>query len=497
VPFLLLVWFFFALLPGLVTLPFEAPNTLRAIGSLPVAYLFAGVGIAAVGSALAPLVPRYGGLVLGVPLLAGLGAIAYDNYHTYFDLQRESSEVWAAFNPVQTTIAYRILDLPSRDYDVQLAPFLAPYPVITFLVPDGPRIETFDPARYPPASLQGDGALMFLDSGQEPFLSRIEAFYPQQGYSKLDFGQGSGQPLIYTVELDGEDIARSQGLQARFTPLDASSQAVEEVRTRVSTVDLSWGDEGALAPPFAVEWTGILYVPEYGDYGLVLEGSQQAQLYLDGDLALDGPGEVALPLALGNHAIQVREEVQEIGGRTRLSWKPPEGPASVIGSQYLYSGVESRGLLGSYFPPKYPEALGAFQQIDPLVFFFFHRRPFSGEFGIRWEGELEIDVDGFYGFKLDSSGPAIMSIDGEMLIDNPGIPAGSSLRHASQRGSRWLAAGLHPIEITFRHRYGSPQIYLHWSPPYASPGPLPWDRLHPASPRTLESTEEPAKLLAD
>ena len=105
VPFLLLVWFFFALLPGLITLPFEAPNTLRAIGSIPVAYLFAGVGIAAVGKALAPLAPRYAAVVLGVPLAMSLGAIAYDNFHTYFHLQRSSFEVWAAFNPEQTAIA--------------------------------------------------------------------------------------------------------------------------------------------------------------------------------------------------------------------------------------------------------------------------------------------------------------------------------------------------------------------------------------------------------
>ncbi|MBI2856313.1 MAG: glycosyltransferase family 39 protein [Chloroflexi bacterium] len=481
VPFLLLVWFFMALLPGLVTLPFEAPNTLRAIGTLPVAYLFAGVGIAALGIALAPLLRGYAPLALGVPLVAGMGVIAYDGFNTYFHLQRHSFDVWAAFNPVQTTIAYRILELPSRNYDVQLAQFLAPYPVITFLVPDGPRIETFNPAKHPPASTHGDGALLFLDSGQEPFLSRIEAFYPQQSYSRVDFGQGPRQPLIYTVELDGEDIDGSQGLTARFTPMGTSAQAPYDAQ--VPWVYLDWGEESAPTPPYSVEWRGTLYVPKFESYKLILEGSPEAQLYLDGSPALEAPGEVLLPLALGSHTLLVKEEVAETSGRTRLLWEPPQGQASVIGPENLYIQGQAHGLLGSYFPPGFPSASGAFQQIDPMVFYFFHHRPFSGEFSIQWDGMLEIRREGVYRFQLDSSGPATMSIDGGLLIENLGISAGSLARHETSRGEAILSPGLHPIRLTFQHRYGSPQIYLHWSPPYESLGPLPWDRLYPASPR--------------
>ena len=482
VPFLLLVWFIFALLPGLVTLPFEAPNTLRAIGSLPVAYLFAGVGIAAMWKALAPLVPRYAGVVLGVPLVVGVGVIAFDNFHTYFHLQRSSFNVWASFNPVQTAIAYRLLELPPGDYDVQIAPSLAPSPVITFLAPDVPRIEIFDPAKHPPASASGDGALMFLSRNQEPYLGLIEEFYPQGSYSKMDFGQGPRQPLIYTVEVDGADIAMRQGLQLRLTSQYVSPQSVEVLK--VPRVNLSWEDEIA---PFFAEWTGILHVPEYGAYRLVLEGSPRAELYLDGTLVLEGSGDVQLPLATGNHAIVVKEEAQENRGRTRLSWEPPEGQPLVIGPQNLYSGVEAHGLLGSYFPPDYPASSGAFQQIDPMIFFFFHRRPFSGGFSIQWEGRLRIDGEAPYSFKLDSSGPATLSIDGKMVIENPGIPAESSAPHESRMGEMGLREGLHPIRITFQHKNGSPQIYLNWSSTYVGTGPIPWSNLFPASPKPLNS----------
>ena len=484
VPFLLLVWFFLALLPGLVTLPFEAPNTLRAIGSLPVAYLFAGVSVAALWKALAPLVSKYAVLLLSVPLMVGLGAIAYDNFHTYFHLQRHSFDVWASFDPIQTAIAYRLLELPSSYYDVQLAHFLAPYPAITFLVPDGPRIETFNPAKHPPASAQGKGALMFLDRDQEQYLSLIKEFYPQGDFSRMDFERGPRQPLIYVVELDGADIARTRGLDLRLAPHDTSAQNVEDVR--VPQVDLSWGDEGVPIPPFAAEWTGVLHIDEYGIYRLVLEGSPGVQLYLDGSTTLDGPGNVRLPLATGNHSIVVTDDVLETAGRTRLSWEPPGGRLSVIGPQNLYGGVESHGLLGSYFPPGYPAASGAFQQIDPMIALSFRPRPFMGEFSVQWEGKLRIDGAATYGFTLDSNGPATLSIDGEVVIENPGVPVDSAEPQASHKGDMTLEEGLHRIVITFQHRNVSPQIYLHWSSPDVVSGLVPWSRLIPSPPMPPE-----------
>jgi 4-amino-4-deoxy-L-arabinose transferase-like glycosyltransferase len=489
VPFLLLVWFFFALLPGLITLPGEAPNTLRAIGSLPVAYLFAGVGIAAVGKALPPMTPRYAGVLLGIPLAIGLAATGYDNFNTYFNLQRNSLQVWNSFNPSQTAIAYRLLDLQSRNYDVQLAPFLPRFPVITFLVPDGPRIETYEPARNPPSSSSGEGALMFLDRPQEQYMGLIKEFYPNGNFSQMDFGRGPRQEVIYTVELDRDDIAQSLGLVLRLTPLGGPSEAVYGLL--VPQLDLSWGDDTVPTAPFSAEWTGMLHVPEYGDYRLILEGSPEVALYLDGSLMLDGPGDVQLPLAIGNHAIRVTDTVRETGGRTRLSWEPPEEGVSVVGTENLYNRVNAYGLLGTYLPPGHPDKSGAFQRIDPMVFFFYHRRPFAGEFTVQWEGNLQIDVGATYNFKLDSSGQATLSIDGDVVIENPGLTAGSGPAYTSRSGDVGLEAGLHPIKITFRHKYGSPQIYLHWASPHVLAGPVPWSKLLPEPPKPINSPKYP------
>ena len=126
-----------------------------------------------------------------------------------------------------------------------------------------------------------------------------------------------------------------------------------------------------------------------------------------------------------------------------------------------------------------------------MVFFFYHRRPFSGEFTVQWEGNLQIDVGATYNFKLDSSGPATLSIDGDLVIKPPGLLASSTSDHTSSSGDVGLEAGLHPIRITFQHKYGSPQIYLHWTSPYVISGPVPWSRLLPAPPDPINNPKYP------
>ena len=482
VPFLLLAWFFFALLPGLITLPFEAPNSLRVVGALPVVYMFAGVGIAAVGTGAAPLLPkpRHAAIVLGVPLALGLGATAYDNFHTYFHLYRDSFEAWVSFNPEQTEVAHRLRDLPSPDYDVVLSPHMPYYPVISYLVHDPPRVEAFVPARHPPASGDGEGALIFLDTRQGQYMQRFSEFYPGRSFTQVDFGKGPLQPILYSMELDALDTFASQGVTLRMSSQGAGQQTITE--DRVSRIDLPW-DELAPRMPFTAEWTGTLYVGDYETYKLTLEGSPDVTLRIDGAVLIDGPGEVEVPLAVGFHDLRLQDVVRDTDGRTRLTWVHPEGDPTVVGTPNLYAGERSHGLLGTYLPPGFPENLSdVFQQIDPMIFFFYHKRPFSGEFSVRWDGGLRIDEAGDYGFTLDSSGPATLVVGGAAVVDNPGIAAAGAGEFESSSGSVTLEAGLHPVSVTFQHRLGSPQIYMYWWSERESAAPVPWDRLIPAPP---------------
>ena len=485
VPFLLLAWFFFALLPGLITLPFEAPNSLRVVGTLPVVHMFAGIGIAAVGIAAAPLLPRprHAAFALGVPLALGLGATAYDNYHTYFHLYRDNFTAWASFNPEQTEIAHRLRDLPSTDYDVVLSPYVPYYPVISYLAHDPPHVEAFVPARHPPASGGGDGALIFLDTRQLQYMDRFLEFYPGRSFSQVDFGKGPMQPILYSMELDALDTFGPQGITLRTSPHRAGQQTVTE--DRVSRIDLPWGEFGPRLP-LSAEWAGSLYVRDFKRYKLTLEGSQAATLTIDGAELLSGPGEIEVPLAVGFHSLRVQDVVRDTNGRTRLTWGRPGDEPSVVGTPNLYVGDRSHGLLGTYMAPSFPEKpTEAYQQIDPMLFFFFHKRPYIGEFRIRWEGGLLIDEAGEYGFRLDSSGPATLTIGDAVVVDNPGLAEEVPGAFESGSGTLRLTSGTHPIRVTFRHELGDPQITLHWWAQGDEQGavPIPPDNLIPAPPQ--------------
>ncbi len=484
VPFLLLSLFFAALLPGLVTLPQEAPNSLRVVGALPIVYAFAGVGIAAVMVATAPLLrgPRLAAFALGAPLALGLAAIAYDNFHTYFHMYRDDLTAWAAFYPEQTEVAHRLQALPSADYDVILSPYLPYYPVISYLVDDPPRIETFSPALHPPASGGGDGALIFLDSREEPFIPLLEDFYPGRSFSQVDFGRGPKQPILYAMELDAPDVYGPQGVTLRTSSPASGRQA--DTEGVVGRIDLPWGEfDGRL--PVTAEWAGSLYVSEYRSYTFTLEGSPDAALRLDGAEVMRGPGQTEVTLAVGLHSLRLRDTAQDTQGRTRLAWDNPEGAQVVVSTPDLYVDERARGLLATYLPPGFPEnADGAFQQIEPMVFAFYHDRPFLGEFSVSWDGGLRIDEAGEYGFRLDSSGHATLSIDGAVVVDNPGLAEESGAPFVSADGVVTLAPGVHPIRVTFTHKLGEPQIFMHWwsGQDEAAAVPLAWERLVPAPP---------------
>ena len=499
VPFLLLAWFFAALLPGLITLPEEAPNSLRAIGALPVAYAFAAVGIAAVMVAAAPLVrdARLAAVVLGAPLALFLAATAYDNFHTYFHLQRDDFEAWVAFNPEQTEIAHRLRDLPSTNYDVVLSQYISQYPVISYLVDDPPRIEPFLPARHPPLSGGGDGALAFLDWREKEHLRRLEEFYTGRRFSEVDFGRGPRQPILLLMELDAADVYGPQGVTLRTSsPADGGHAGTDDV---VNRIDLPWSEFGSRLPVTA-EWSGSLYVRDYRRYRFTLEGSPGASLRLDGAEVLAGPGQAEVALAVGFHSLRLHDVARDTQGRTRLTWDNPLDAPGVVSTPNLYVGERSRGLLATYLPAEYPDkAWEAFQRIEPMVFDFYHNRPFQDEFSVRWEGRLRIDEAGEYEFRLDSSGPAALSIGGETVLDNPGLDeeGAAAFRAAvgpafeTSSGSVRLSPGEHPIVVTFTHKLGDPQVYLRWwsNGDAESAAPVPWERLVP-SPPSLKLTAD-------
>jgi len=73
------------------------------------------------------------------------------------------------------------------------------------------------------------------------------------------------------------------------------------------------------------------------------------------------------------------------------------------------------------------------------------RRPFQGDFSVRWDGRIEAPTSGTYLFGLDACGTATLALDGRLVIANPGPQPGRRLLIRSVP----LTDGEHSIRMEF------------------------------------------------
>jgi hypothetical protein len=119
-----LLWFFTMLLPAILTYP-ELPHSLRAIGTLPVAYIFPALGVEAACSVLKGRAWSSKARVLLSILVAGcLLLTAILAYRDYFAPQVEEIELIKAFDPrmVETATVMEELAEPHSVWIVPLGP---------------------------------------------------------------------------------------------------------------------------------------------------------------------------------------------------------------------------------------------------------------------------------------------------------------------------------------------------------------------------------------
>ena len=100
--------------------------------------------------------------------------------------------------------------------------------------------------------------------------------------------------------------------------------------------------------------------------------------------------------------------------------------------------------------------------------FDFAPRDTSEHFGFRYSGYLRVPEDGVYTFFLVSDDGSRLYIDGQMVVDNDGL-------HGSQErsGTVPLAAGFHPMVVTFFERTGGDVLELLWGGPGFPKQPIP------------------------
>jgi len=493
--FFFLVCFVALLLGGILSVDFEAPQALRAIGTLPAACFFAcltlerlWVGCRKAFGSRAEL-PA---LVVIVPLLAYSG---WANFHTYFYRQARDFAVWNAFSTPETLTA-RTMKALGQEYDFYVSAFFYEHPTLRFIAPEI--------IAYRRWGVSGD--LPFREPGEKPLCilldsqKRSDFLEAQRYYPTADFQQVrppfDGPPVLYTIRLTGDDLRSIQGLMAyyyRNEEWEGEPVLEHQEKPALSGVegpalsgvegpalgkvegglDLNWPDRAPWAGPFSVEWQGVLYAPHYGLYLLKLEAPAEAQLYLDENLLLEGGGVMAqeVTLAKGNHALRIRAVGAE--GRLSFRWRPPGGEEALVPSWALYGPpVTNNGLLGRYYQNLDWAGSPALARIDPSLSMYFHVTPLPRPYTVEWQGVISIPLAGVYIFGLESIDGSHLYIDGRLVVE-------ATEPNDYREGSIELTTGFHDIRLRYTDRSSHSHINLYWTPPDQGRQIVPSQNLYP------------------
>jgi 4-amino-4-deoxy-L-arabinose transferase-like glycosyltransferase/streptogramin lyase len=476
----LILWLIVTLLAGILSLDFEAPQGARTLVAVPVVCLLAAWPVGQSWGLLSEFAiswtrsPRGRRIAYGVAaaiLTLVLGRIGLDNYQTYFSRQAKDFAVWNAFSAAETIVAKEANALGSG-YDYYLADFFSGQPTIRFLAPWLKQYQLVPSGVFFPLRLSGERpAAIFLDAQKAGSYQAAKRYYPKANLRELKPSFG-GQTAVYSVILTQEDIQSVQGLQARYFQ-GTDWQASPILERREPRLEADWTTAPPVKGAFSVEWSGVLYVPQYGQHVLAMTAPGSFQVYLDESLVLEGAGsqEGAALLARGNHNLRVRA----VGGAgvVSLAWQPPARARATIPQESLYvPPVATNGLLGNYYRGLEWSGAPALAQIDPLLSLYFQITPLPRPYSVEWKGKLSVPSAGSYAFGLES-------IDDSWLIldERPVVETHVGNQYVESRLN--LAAGLHDIRVRFVDKSGYSHINLYWTPPGGGREIVPSERLYP------------------
>ncbi|MDO9300581.1 MAG: PA14 domain-containing protein [Anaerolineales bacterium] len=456
--FLLIAWLLIMLTPGVFSLDFESPQSLRAIGSLPPAYLLAVIPVHALWQEWEQFHGKRSLVVFILPLIFVLGIMGYINYHIYFDLQSKRSDVWAVFSTPETIIGKTMAELDPQVVDIYLDVFYYYSPTMDFLAPDVDITEYQPLYSYATLPILGDSEkikVLFVEADRRPFFLQARHYYPNADFK--EYKAPDGNVVLYQITLNPSDIAASQGITASYYR-NADWQAQPFLVTKESTINVDWKDGSPSQFPFGVKWQGVLYAEHYGFYRFTLLSPSPAELYLDNvQIYLEQDGEgvqtVEVELAKGSHDLVLKALGKE--GHFELDWQPPGEKQALIPSSHLFlPPISNNGLLGYYFANGDWQSPPALIQVDPWIHFNYYTKPLPAPYTVEWVGRINITEGGDYGFSLESIDESALFIDDEQITSG------------DKEGEARLSPGFHLIRIRYANRTAYyTRIKLYWAPP--------------------------------
>ena len=471
------IWIFIMIMPGVLTVPWEAPQSLRSITVIPAVIALATIGISfiwKVGSSVQVSAFRLGTAVFIAVLLA---AIAYTNIEAYFGEQANNPEVYAAYTTDETLITEDLAKQAERGYSPMVSRQFKDSIMASLFDRRFPRQTIAAPVTIPlDPALVWRGAAIYLEPRESGFYDTLKAYYPSADFHEIrpPFG---GDILYYSAYISREELEAAQGLLERRTFPDG--ETVESIRKTTESALMLEAD--ADDAPFDIEWEGTLHITHPGEYVLMLESDSPATVALDGVVILsEERTHVTIEPSVGLHSIEVRAHVKDTQGVLRLLWKPPPTPPKEveppplakdaaehalepIPERNLYHGdVRPVGLSGRFFKGAEngsqiaghtPEAMQITSSVGSA--FWYHPVLKNPHFAV-WDGALNVPASGTYRFRFGNVHGALkVVVGGDTVIDT----------RANRESKVELVEGRHQIRLEYLSSVGSPWFEVLWTPP--------------------------------
>ena len=464
------VWMLVMVLPGVLTLPWEAPQSLRAVGTIPAVVLSVTLALWAAWTTGRAAPWQTVRRATPAALLLVLGVITYLNVNTYFGEQARHPEVYAAFTTDETIMARDMVEQQRRGFTLFVSRQFK-HSLTRSLLADDPRIEVIraptgipiDPARV------WRGAAVYLEPREGGFFELLRTYYPDGRFREVR-PPGGGRVLYYLAEIPREALESRQGLSVRYT---ISGGVVREF-TQGSTAGVWLPDVGPEDVPFDLVWEGAVHVVEPGEYSLMLDGTVDAEVMLDGRTILGDVRSVRIEPAVGLHSFKVTGRVEDRAGYLSVLWQPPGGDLTPIPPGRLYHGsVRSVGLSGRFYESGRAAGLPDATRVTPTLELFQYDPAVPEPYLAVWDGRLVVPTSGDYRIRVQGAGTISLSLDGELLVSQPGqgsIGPGSTVR---------LTSGSHSLRLEYASESPPSQFSVLWVPPGGPLQPVPIEYLVP------------------
>lgn len=478
--FCLPVWLFIMTVPGILTIPGEAPQALRSIGVTPAIAILIAIAIYTIwvtGRSAEWIIVRKATPFITILFL---GAIAASNINTYFHTQANHPDVFSLFSTNETLIGEHMLELQQQGYSMLVSGQFQ-HSLNRSLFANEPRVDVIKGPESIPIHTSSVwlGASVYLEPREKNLYHLLKLYYPDARFREIRPPNGK-DILFYSAVISREQLEARQGLTAIYTLPDNSVNEMIQRNTEAIWLPHFKSED----MPISLLWKGSIHINTPGEYSFILEGKADVDVILDGRKLLDKRKTIAhIEPAIGLHSILVTGRLHTSNDRFRVLWHPPNGKVTAIPTEHLYHGtIRPMGLSGRFYTlqgdstaalnlttTKVPDAT----VLTPSMDAFWYTPVVSTPYIATWEGSLSVKESGTYTFQVTGTGKINLTIDGFINLGHPPTNSTASEKRLT------LKAGEHQIRVDYISLSPPSRFEILWAKSNEVLKPIPIKALSP------------------